>query len=55
MVDLWSWCVCVQYSYCVCTNLDGLNAEDKVQIWVTILGLHVTFKSVLKLILTKVH
>ncbi len=34
-------CVCVCFHgvcVCVCVHLDGLNAEPKFQIWVTILG-----------------
>ncbi len=37
-------CVCVFTA--VCVHLDGLNAEHKFQVWVTILGhtsLHITF------------
>ncbi len=34
---------------CVCT-LDGLNAEHKFQVWVTILG-HVTFTSLKHMIM----
>ncbi len=31
-----SWCVCVFTA--VCVHLDGLNAEHKFRVWVTILG-----------------
>ncbi len=37
--------VCV-HSVCVCVHMDGLNAEHKFRVWVTILGhtsLHFTF------------
>lgn len=38
--------VCVQYSLlCVCEHLDGMNAEDKFQVWTTILGVHLTYFS----------
>ncbi len=30
--------VCVHYCVCVCVHLDGLNAEHKFRVWVTILG-----------------
>ncbi len=29
---------CVFVHYCVCVHLDGLNAEHKFRVWVTILG-----------------
>ncbi len=32
-----SRCVCVFTAVCVCT-LDGINAEHKFRVWVTILG-----------------
>ncbi len=31
-------CVCVCVHYCVCVHLDGLNAQHKFWVWVTILG-----------------
>ncbi len=38
--------VCVCVCVCVCVHLDGLNAEHKFRVWITILGhtsLHFTF------------